>query len=1373
MCKNFPTPHCHSAASLDSASTPENFAAWEVEHGTGALTVTDHGTMAGARKVYDLAVGKKFKGKLTPIIGLEAYFRDDDCPILKSFGIETVTQYKHKGGKVVNQEEWAAYGQETQKGWVPFKSTANYQKYFHLTMHFQDQKAYEAGIRVLSRADARAELHGSERKPLFSWLDLEELGAENITFGSGCLVGMVQRHLAFGERADIATAYYERLRSIVKPGNFWVETFPHVCDTDWTSEVIISLADGSTQNFPAWKKILTDKKYGKTEGINAEELAQLWARSPDGHGNLNAVMQKRNWSDFPEKKKITNVLFQEGFFKNECSVFAPDADLQAPCNRFVMELAAKHGDKVIISDDSHFVTPDEKIIQDVKLMQNGNWRFANSYHRKSGDEAAVYYRQVLGMSDAEVEALADNNHAWASGFKDFKLVNRPSLPTRFYPENTLAHIWKLVQTHGRQAVLKKPDYAARLRAEVQLLHLNGTIDLLPYFMIDEEVCSVYSDHGELTGPGRGSAAGLLLAWLLEITHVDPLRYGLSLDRFLTLDRIKTGKLPDIDQDLPHRDLLVDPVDSSKGWLRDRFGDCVAQISTDRSIRLKSAILDVHRVLSPDRRVSPEVAALAHSMPSPPQGIEDWDFVFGYDNNGEWVEGILTTEPKLMQYVREFPKEWETVQKCMGIPAGKGRHACAFVIANDPISSFIPTMTVSDTLVTQPSAEQVESSGGLKMDFLNVNGLKFIGGAIKLIQERHAPMCLCCCKRPATREAVLREVTWNRVCETCLPKTSDPASYMEPDGRQLPQGFQKMEIGGLQVPGHRVVPVPGGGGFADIWDLPEDQRVFYDIVEGRTESVFQFGTPGAKKWLRHFNHKRTTIKGVVHKALDSIETLAAFTALDRPGPLDAIVKDEEGNGHNMLVEFARRARGETPIGSFPILDKLFPETYGVITYQEQVQRAFLEIGQTTAIQANDFRVHVSKKQMKEIIADKQIFMPGAIKSVGEAQADQLWRSMETFGQYAFNKSHAVCYVIIGYACAWLKHHYPLEWWTAVLCHAEKDKIEGEFWRYVGPLIDLPDVQLSSDRYQIVNERIRAPLNLLKGLGDMAHAELQKYQPIASARDLCEKVEARRLAEGEDVVKTKETKRLGIQKFTVRKKARTALHSGIINALIASGAMDSLLPEDVREGSVAQKISAYIEIEADAVPGSRLKKTGQAKKKVPEQFRNLTALQQYQLRKMTLPAYSTGLNDYIPRDEVCNSNDGNQQVLAWRRGKDEYHFMSREGLAFWSPQRPGKWERGRTIMAASMAYVIDQEVKPYHQTKERCQLTLDIEGLRLILVRWPNDDGKLDKFWTQNLKGAVLLVGLRKWSPEKDFSIGDAVIVAAPLELKKAEKENEDE
>jgi DNA polymerase-3 subunit alpha len=72
------------------------------------------------------------------------------------------------------------------------------------------------------------------------------------------------------------------------------------------------------------------------------------------------------------------------------------------------------------------------------------------------------------------------------------------------------------------------------------------------------------------------------------------------------------------------------------------------------------------------------------------------------------------------------------------------------------------------------------------------------------------------------------------------------------------------------------------------------------------------------------------------------------------------------------------------------------------------------------------------------------------------ATELWESLETFGQYGFNKSHAVCYVVISYACAFLKHFYPLEWWTAVLRNASKNEVDLKFWQHCGHLILLPDI-----------------------------------------------------------------------------------------------------------------------------------------------------------------------------------------------------------------------------------------------------------------------------------------------------------------------------
>jgi DNA polymerase III alpha subunit len=126
--KNFVSCHVHQA-SLDTASTPEAFRQERARAWHGLFDNTDHGTLGAARKIYDLAKKKK----LSPIIGLEAYLRDDDCPILKSFGITPQHPENDKGELQLDQP----------------KTLAHYAKYFHLTMHFMDADAYELGVKLL------------------------------------------------------------------------------------------------------------------------------------------------------------------------------------------------------------------------------------------------------------------------------------------------------------------------------------------------------------------------------------------------------------------------------------------------------------------------------------------------------------------------------------------------------------------------------------------------------------------------------------------------------------------------------------------------------------------------------------------------------------------------------------------------------------------------------------------------------------------------------------------------------------------------------------------------------------------------------------------------------------------------------------------------------------------------------------------------------------------------------------------------------------------------------------------------------------------------------------------------------------------------
>jgi hypothetical protein len=644
--RNFATCHCHPQ-SLDSASTPEAFADREVELGSGVITVTDHGSLAACRKVYDLG---KARG-LTPVLGLEGYFRDDDCPIFQAAGVP-----KNEDGTYVD-----------------------YLKYCHITLHFLDQAAYECGVRLLSKADVRAEFHGKERKPLFNWANLEELASHNVTMTTGCMIGMVQRHVLENNDVPMAIKYFERLKSIVKPGNLYVEVNPHDTSKNWVKGVFITLADGTRAKFHDKKWFLTN-----VGEIRAAALASAWGTKSNEHKVLRSIKDYSVWREMPEVE-ITNVEYVEEFMPNECRPWAPDGDVQAGLNKMMIALARQFDCKVLIGDDSHYAKIDEKVVQDVRLAQSGSWRFYGNYHRQSSEEALHYFKNKLFTSEKTFEGWVENTHEWAERFKGFVFDSPPSLPTKFYEEkyelqpwfipgdrhNSLRYTRDLIQRHGRMDWSDK-RYVDRLRAEITLLHENRTIDLLPYFFVDEEVCSFFERLGYLTGPGRGSAAGMLLTYLIGITHVDPLKYELSMERFLTQDRIESGKLPDIDQDLPkrRRELLIDPVN---GWLKKRFGDHYAQISVDSTLKVSMAVMDVSRAMR--GHVAPDIARYSKKFIKPPQGVTDFDFVMGYDTDEGHVQGSVEYDPALRDYINAYPQDWEIVQKCLGLARQKGRHAC--------------------------------------------------------------------------------------------------------------------------------------------------------------------------------------------------------------------------------------------------------------------------------------------------------------------------------------------------------------------------------------------------------------------------------------------------------------------------------------------------------------------------------------------------------------------------------------------------------------------------------------------------------------------------------------------------------------------------
>jgi DNA polymerase III alpha subunit len=1343
---NFPTCHCH-VQSLDSASTPEAFADRELELGTGVITVTDHGSLAACRKVYDLA---KKKG-LTPILGIEAYFRDDDCPILEAAGYP-----KNAKGAFTTAP-----------------------KYHHITIHFLDQAAYECGVRLLSRADARLEStlarleardrkHGGERKPLFTWADLEELGAYNVTMTSGCMVGMVQRHVKDHQDLKVAEKYYQRLRSIVKPGHFYVELLPHDCSMNWVDAVFITVAqvDGK-ERVLQWY----DGKTLRTNAgeLKAGELARAWRAKGSKHSQFLGVKNYSTWEDEPTPLEILRVEHRQEFVRNECTPWAPDGDIQVGLNKVVRALAKRYGDKILIGDDSHYVRPEEKIVQDVRLSQQpGNWRFYGSYHRLSSEEAYAYFRTRMGVTENEFQGWVENAQGWSEQFKHFKWDVQLDLPTKFYEPKYLEYAWsrnpsipardhsllyakELIEKHGRMDWADR-ERVARLKAEFKLLHNNDTIDLVPYFFIDEEVCSVYERAGLLTGPGRGSAAGLLLTYLLGITHVDPLRYGLSMERFLTEDRIRSGKWPDIDQDLPGRELLTDP---QTGWLRQRFGDHYAQISVDTTLKLRMAVQDVARYSSPDGILPDAVVALTKRFLMPPQGVNDIDFVLGYDSDEGHQQGSIEYDQALQEYVRRYPDQWEIVKKCLGLARQKGRHACAYVIANRPIHEFIPLTTISDVRVTAYTAPSVEAVGGLKMDFLVINSLNDLGDAIQLEQRRHAHTV--------------------DISQYKLIQHDEPLVGWS--GPRFTENRFSLVVDGKRVPCQRLVPV--NGRFYDIWDLAADQAVFTDIANGKTETVFQFNTAGAVQWLEHFAY--TKPDGAY--AIDSIEAMAAFTALDRPGPLDMFVgsPDDPTNKrrHNLLVEYARRARAAEPSSDvLKIFDELIPETYGVMVYQEQLQKVYQALTGCSGAEAEEFRSDVAKKKKSKVEKAYKPFIEKAGAKIGKENAEAAWQFFITWAKYGFNKSHAVCYSVIGYACAYLKHHFELEWWCAVLRNAAKNEVNEKFWRHCGHLIDMPDVQHSGPSFEIQEDRIRAPLSIIHGVGAAAHEQLLRYAPYADIDDFCKKIELHRQQNKYPVKKVVDADarnrwvKCRPEEAEEVRKGHSALNRKVVYTLIISGAMDSLFPQG--EGrNVYDNLADYERALAHSsfVPTAR--KTSPKVGPVDPKYVNLGVLPRYQRRKAILPVYSEDLVQLLVDTKSHFVTTMDHRPAARRaQGGEPVSFATCNGVE--QIERQEMEENERTTVAVA-AYVEESRCFAYGtegDRREACEVVLDVEGGRFKFVKWGGRN-RLPDIFRQPLKGAVAIAILTKFASDRPFAIDELTVVQPPLDLEDDASDGEDQ
>lgn len=293
------------------------------------------------------------------------------------------------------------------------------------------------------------------------------------------------------------------------------------------------------------------------------------------------------------------------------------------------------------------------------------------------------------------------------------------------------------------------------------------------------------------------------------------------------------------------------------------------------------------------------------------------------------------------------------------------------------------------------------------------------------------------------------------------------------------GYLKVDILGVQ----RLQTIQDTAKYLNIdiersvGDL-DDLNVFLMLARGDVLGVFQLDSYGGKKTIRSM---RPTC----------FEDIATAIALDRPGPMESGALD-------LYMQRRHSNKPYTP-HEIPAVEAILKDTYGCLIYQEQVMEIAQKVAGYTPGAADEFRAAMGKKKPEQMAAQREKFITGVVQNsqlptYAQAYAPALFDQIEFYAGYAFNRSHAIAYALIGYQCAWLKFHYPVAWYTALLNERrdEQTKLQETIAevRRQGIAFLRADIYKSLDMYVAEDTGIRVGLTGLADFGKVAFDELRR-------------------------------------------------------------------------------------------------------------------------------------------------------------------------------------------------------------------------------------------------------------------------------------------
>lgn len=719
---------------------------------------------------------------------------------------------------------------------------------------------------------------------------------------------------------------------------------------------------------------------------------------------------------------------------------------QVLVNKEMLELAKKHGVKLICTNDIHFINEEDADAHDLLICLNTGKDLDDPTRMRYTKQEWFKTTAEMNALFADVPEALTNTQEINDKIESYNLNSSPIMPVfpipeefgkeedyraRFTEEMLLEEFteewYKSIGGYDKVLRVKlEADYLAHLtwegakprygepftedvreRIEFELATIKK-MGFPGYFLITQDFINEARRMEVLVGPGRGSAAGSVVSYCVGITNIDPMKYDLLFERFLNPDRIS---MPDVDIDFDDdgRQKVLDYVTKKYG------SDKVAHICTFGTMATKSAIKDVARVL---KLPLSEADRLTKLVPEAPK----MNFNIAFKESPELKQELLSPS----ELVRTTLKFAQTLE---GSVRQTGVHACGILISRDPLTDHIPVMPTKDDenlLTTQYDGKFVEDIGLLKMDFLGLKTLSIIKETIENVK--------------------------------------------------LSRGIT-----------------------VDMDNLPEsDPHTLELFANGDTTGIFQFESPGMKKHLRNLKPNRFEDL-VAMNALyrpGPMEYIPSFIKrkhgqekIEYDHPLmEPYLKDTYGiTVYQEQVMLQSRALAGFTRGDSDSLRKAMGKK--LIYMMDKLKVKFKE-----GCMANPKFMEGCEENNKD-----------AAKLI-----EKIWKDWEAFASYAFNKSHSVCYAWVAYQTGYLKAHFPAEFMAANMSRnlsniAEISKLMEECKRMKMNVLG-PDVSESYAKFTVNKEgNIRFGMAAIKGVGEGAVLDIIKARQGGEFKDIYDFVE----------------------------------------------------------------------------------------------------------------------------------------------------------------------------------------------------------------------------------------------------------------------------